>query len=144
MGHFGEISHFTSYTFSTFCLNICKYCIHDWVYIVPGKCILFSLPSALSVWVCTRTFRYTGTATGTQYRTVRGSRRQWRLWICLRLRASGRAATATCGPSRLAAPRMKIQPLQTQTHHHPPLQATAIAPTQVSTSEEKVGQGCWR
>lgn len=110
----------------------------------PSKCMIHSLPSALSVWVCTRSFRYADRALGTQYRTVRGNHRQWRLWIYLRLRASGHAATATCGPSRRAVPRMKIRPLWTQTHHHPPLQATATAPTPVSTSEDKVGQSCWR
>lgn len=100
--------------------------------------MFISLPSALSVWVCTRSFRYAGRAVGTLYRTVRGNRRLWRLWICLRLHASGRAAIATCGPSKQAAPRMKIQLLWIQSHHHPPLQAIATAPTPVSTREKKV------
>lgn len=103
------------------------------------SCMLHSLPSALSVWVCTRSFRYAGRALGTRYHTARGNLRQWRLWICLRLHASGHAATATCGPFRRAAPRMKIRLLWTQSHHHPPLQATASAPIPVSTSEVKVG-----
>lgn len=109
--------------------------------------MFLTLPSALSVWACTRSFRYAARAMGTPYRTVRENRRQWKPWICLRLRASGHAATATCGPSRRAVPMMKIQHLWTQTHHHPPLQSTATAPTPVSncnrTCHERAVENLW-
>lgn len=100
-----------------------------------SKRILHSLPSALSVWVCTRSFRYAGKVSGILCRTARGNRRQWRRWICLRPRASGHAATATCGPFRRAAPRTTTRPPSTPSRRHPHLKATATAPTPVSASE---------
>lgn len=91
------------------------------------------MPSVLSMLVCTHLYRYVGRALGPLYRIARRNRRQWRLWICLHRRASGHAATATYGPSRQGAPRMRTQRLWTQTHFHPSLHATA--PTPVSTNE---------
>lgn len=94
------------------------------------------MPSVLSMWVCAPFYRYVGRASGPLPRMARWNRRQWRLWICPRRRASGHAATATYGPSRRGAPRMRTQRLWTQTHFHPSLQATAPIP--VSTSEVEV------
>lgn len=99
-------------------------------------------PSVLALWARTPSFRYAGRAVCTRCSTARWSPRRWRLWTCRLPRASGRAATVTCGPSRRAVPRMKTRRPSPRTLHHPPPppSATATAPTPVSTSDRTGGR----